>query len=78
MVWEFLPFTKIKKDDRKFKDLEVGRAIIMKDYTEDGKPIARVGYIRRFELNYIIVFVPSINCECIVEFDGVNYFISRH
>lgn len=50
----------------------------MKDYNEEGKSIARVGYTKSIESDHLIVYVPSIGSDCLVCFDGVNYYIDRH
>lgn len=77
MVWGFLRFTGNPKD-RLFKDIEVGKAIITKDFDENGNPKVRVGYTKSIESDHLIVYVPSIGSDCLVCFDGVNYYIDRH
>lgn len=76
MVWEYLRFTRIP--DRHFKGLEPGKAIFLKDLDEDGYPKIRVGYYKKFENGSHIVYVPRYNCDCLVGFDGTNYYIDRH
>lgn len=76
-VWEFLRFTR-KPNDRLFKDIEVGKAIMMRDYDEEGKPKVRVGYTKSIKSDHLIVYVPSLVENCLVRFDGVNYYIDRN
>lgn len=79
MVWVFLPFiNNHRKFLRSFKQIEPGRCLFIKDVDEHGDPYIRVGYFKRIENGNAVAFIPSLNCECLIDFDGTNFYIDRH